>query len=284
MFKKFVNLFFTLSLALLSGSCAKKGVDLKFAHTPGDKIQYHLTSEVRTRMSTGETVNNYVLNIDLTVISDVLRLTDKGDAEVQFTYDKIRYLNSQAPEKTDLIIRQLKDTRITVTLSPNGEITDVKGYENMPRMYVDDFNIFTLLLKALPVFPRASIDVGRQWERSQEYPVENGLLKGRMLVYKRFSLLDTLFADNQRQAKIGSEISMKFDLPSNKGFSLAQDGNERLGFDGTGTILFDRDNGQVRTAKAAIFGKMIVQILHPITQEQIRSKIEVAQSISVQRL
>jgi hypothetical protein len=273
-----------LPALFLLTSCAKKGVDLKFNYQAGQTSRYHLTSEVKTRTTTNSNSNNYAISIDLEVNYTVMKILDKGDAELQFTYDKIRYLNTQNPSQTDSIIRQLRDLKITLTLSPCGEISDVKGYENIPKVYIDDVNIFSILMKALPVFPRTPIEVGRKWEREQEFPIENGLIKGNMLVYKRFSLLDTASVDGATIVRIGTEINMKFDVPRTESFSLEQDGNERLGLFGTGTIRFDATRGEAVEAKAAIFGKMLVAIKHPVSGNRITTRIEVVQNISVSRI
>lgn len=276
--------FFPIVLLLCCSMCARKGVDLRFSYQPGQTAQYHLVSEVKTKTTTNAQSSSYSLNIEMVVTSRVERLTEKGDAELLFTYDKIRYLNSQSPDKSDEVMNQLKNTRIVITMSPAGEITDVKGYESLPRLNIEDFNIFTILLKALPVFPRVPIEIGKKWEREQEYPIENGLVKGNMLVYKRFSLLDTVSQDNRRLAKIASEISMKFDVPQNENFSMKQDGNERMGLDGTGTIQFDLGLGEIRKANAAIFGKMVIAIKHPVTKDVFNTRVEMAQSININRL
>jgi hypothetical protein len=274
-------------LLLLFGllvSCARNGVELKFNHQTGQVAQYHLVSEVRTRTTTGSTTSNYTINIDMVVNYTVTRILEKGDAEILFTYDKIRYLNTQNPAQTEEVIRQLRDLKVYLTLSPYGEITGLKGYENIPRIYVEDFNIFNLLMKALPVFPRTPIAVGKRWERQQEFPIENGLIKGNMLVYKRFSLLDTSTVDNARIARIGTEINMKFDVPNTEAFSLQQDGNERLGLFGTGTIRFNLTQGEAQSANAAIFGKMVVSIKHPVSGNRINTRIEIAQSIAINKI
>jgi hypothetical protein len=270
-------------------SCSKKGVDLKFNYAPGQATQYRMTSEVKTRASstgiasTG-TTNYYTLSIDLVANAKVLKVLDNGDAVLEFTYDKVRYLNTGNPANADEVIRQIKALKINLTLSPYGEITDIKGYENIPKVYIEDLNIFNILMKALPIFPRVPINLGMQWEREQTFPIENGLIKGNMLVYKRFSLLDTASKEGSTLARIGSEISMKFDVPKSESFTLSQDGNERMGLFGTGTIQFDATGGEVLRANAAVFGKLIVGIKHPISGNPVSTRLEIAQNISVSKL
>lgn len=265
-------------------SCAKKGIELRFNHQPGQTAQYQLSSEVKTRTSTGTASKSFTIGMNMVVNYRVVRIIDKGDAEILFTYDKIRYLNTENPAQSDSIIKQLTDLKIYITLSPYGEITSVKGYENIPKVYIEDFNIFTLLMKALPIFPRAPIQIGKQWEREQEFPIENGLIKGNMLVFKRFSLLDTSSVDGALLAKIRTELNMKFDVPKTDNFYLEQDGNERLGLFGTGTISFDATQGAAVSASAAMFGKIIVNLKHPINQTNIKTRIEIAQNISMKKL
>jgi hypothetical protein len=278
------SLLLSCAALLLFSSCARKGIDLKFNYDIGRTARYHLTSEIKTRTTTGEVSSNYAISIDMEVNYAVMKILEKGDAEVLFTYDKVRYLNTQNPSQADSIIQQLRDLKITLTLAPDGEISAVKGYENIPKVYIEDVNIFSLLMKALPVFPREPVELGRKWERQQEFPIENGLIKGNMLVYKRFSLLDTVSRKGSKIAKIGTELSMKFDVPHSESFSLEQDGNDRLGLFGTGTIQFDATRGEAVQANAAIFGKLIVAIKHPVSGNRMASRIEIAQNISVSRL
>ncbi|MFH0922352.1 MAG: hypothetical protein V1913_18560 [Fibrobacterota bacterium] len=281
------HLCFCLTLPLfllLTASCGQKGVALAFKYPAGFASQYHLLSDIRTRTTTGAASTNHRVSIDMVVNYRVQKVLQNNDAEVLFTYDKIRYLNTQNPEETEHVIEKLRTLQILMTLSPSGEITAAKGYEGLPKMYVNDFNIFTLLFKALPVFPRTPIALGKNWDRQQEYPIENGLVKGNMMVFKRFAVQDTLSGDAARLAKISMEISMKFDVPQSEAFSLRQDGTERLGMFGKGSIRFDRGEGQVREATALVFGKFIIALKHPVTGQDINSKIEIAQNLSVTRL
>jgi hypothetical protein len=211
------------------------------------------------------------------------KILENGDAEMVFTYEKITYLNTQNPENSDKVIDQLKKLKIRLTISPYGEIIDAQGYEDIPNIYAEDFNIFTFLLKAHPIFPRAKIPIGRPWDRQQEYPIENGLVKGNMLVYKRFSVEDTSCQEGGCIAKIGSEITMKFDVPDQDDFTIEQDGEERMGLFGKGTINFDYKKGEAISTNAAIFGKMLVTIKHPVTGKRISTKVEVVQNIIINK-
>jgi hypothetical protein len=268
----------------VGASCTKKGIDLKFKYPAGFSSQYHLISDIRTHTRTGESASSFHVNIDMIINYTVQKVMDNGDAEVLFTYDKIRYLNTQNPEEAEHVIEKLRTLQIFMTISPSGEVSAAKGYENLPKTYVNDFDIFALLFKALPVFPRTPIVMGKTWERHQEYPIENGLIKGNMMVYKRFAVEDTLRKNNAASAKIGMDISMKFDVPNSQAFSLQKDNNERLGMFGKGSIRFDRDTGQVREATAVIFGKFVIGLTHPVTGQPIKSKIEIAQNLSVTQL
>ena len=278
------TLYSIIAITLLAVSCGRNGIDLKFKYPQGFSSQYHLVSDVRTRTTTAGTSTNHRVSLDMLVNYKVQRVRDNGDADVLFTYDKIRYLNTQNPEETEHVIEKLRTLQITMTLAPSGEVTAAKGYEGLPTLYVNDFNLFTVLFKALPVFPRTPITLGKNWDRQQEYPIENGLVKGNMMVFKRFSVQDTLNENDSRLAKINMEISMKFDVPSSEAFSLQQDGAERLGMFGKGAIRFDRNEGQVREATALVFGKFIVALKHPVTGRNIKSKIEIAQNLIVTRL
>lgn len=219
-------------------SCGKKGIELKFGYLAGHKTKYHIVSEINTRTSTGEVTTAHTIKLDVIFSYLIEKILENGDAEISFSYDKIGYLNTQNPEKADEIVSALKNSKVKITVSPYGDIGSAEGYEGIPQMYMEDFNILTLLFKAHPIFPRQPVEIGRKWDRQQEYPIENGLVKGNMLVYKRFSVLDTLSRDGFPIARVASEINMKFDIPPNDRFTIRQDGNERLGLFGKGENRF----------------------------------------------
>jgi hypothetical protein len=273
-----------LVLASLFSTCADHGIQLKFLYKPGQTDRYQFLSEVNTRTATGTSAAAHAVSVDMIMESRVEKVLENGDAELSFGYERISYLNTRNPEMSDSITKQLKNIRITLTVSPYGEIVDVKGYESLPSFYVEDFNIFTVLIKAHPIFPHTGIPIGRKWDRQQEYPIENGLIEGNMLVYKRFVIQDTSRKEGRPVARINSEISMKFDILDNKDFSLSQDGKERLGLFGTGVIHFDTETGRVATASAAVFGKMIVSVRHPVTGGLVKTNLEIAQNLKLKHL
>ncbi len=262
--------------------CSGRGKELKFSFAVPDTVRYKVLSQASSRTTTASSTTAHSTRIEMTVSYFVKEQLANGDKRLQFSYDDISYENSQADKhNTDSIIKELKSTPITVTMSPYGDIADATGYEQIPRFMAEDFNIFTLLLKALPVFPRSPVQPGAKWEREQEYPIENGLIKGRMLVYKRFTLIDSSVNENPFLSLVSTDISMRFDVPDNENFSIQRDGQEELGLNGRGEIRFDSDRGMVTDARAAVFGKMIIGLKHPITKESILTKVEIAQSIQV---
>ncbi|OGJ90980.1 MAG: hypothetical protein A2268_10080 [Candidatus Raymondbacteria bacterium RifOxyA12_full_50_37] len=266
-----------LGMAVLVPACAKKGVALRFNYIKGKEFKYHLVSKVTTRMATDNTVNKYLIEIDMVVRAVIQSIKKNGDAEMAFTYEKISYINSQEPEKSVETIKKLKNAQLFITLTPYGEIVDFKGLEDLPHMEIEDFNLFKILMKAHPIFPYSAIPIGKKWDRQQEFPIENALIKGNMLAYKRFVIMDTIGP----VAKINSEITMKFDLPEQKNFSLQADEGERLGFFGNGNINFDINRGEMIDAKAYVFGKMILTLKHPVTGDPLVTRIETTQNIDL---
>lgn len=277
-----INSIFLIPLVLLL-SCGKKAIELKFAYLTGHKTTYRIVSELNTRTSTNEVTSAHTIKLDALFSYTVDKILDNGDAEISFSYDSINYINTDNPEKADKIVKSLKNTTLKLTISPYGDLDSASGYEGIPQADLEDFNLITLLFKAHPIFPRQPVEIGRKWDRQQEYPIENGLAKGNMLVYKRFSIMDTISRDGFSVARINSEISMKFDIPPNDCFSICQDGKERLGLFGKGVINFDMDKKEVAHTSAAIFGKMIVMLKHPVTGEPMKTRIELAQNITISR-
>lgn len=275
-----------LAVALVVGavSCSKQGVELKFSYPKGKAFRYRLASKINTRMATDNALSKYLIEIDMIVNAAVQRVLENGDAELLFTYEQINYLNSQNPQKTFETIKQLKDAKLYITISPYGEITACKGLEGLPKVDIEDFNLFKLLMKAHPIFPYTPIQIGKKWDRQQEFPVENGLLKGNMLVYKRFTVTDTTHTTEGNIAKISSEITMKFDLPQQDNFSIEADQDQRLGFFGNGVINFDRDHGELINARAFVVGKMVLRLKHPVTGQSIATRMETAQNIEITNL
>ncbi|MBL8027325.1 MAG: hypothetical protein JNL74_12975 [Fibrobacteres bacterium] len=274
-----------LILPLMLAFCTGSGVELKFKFDPSQKVRYRILSQASSRTTTDNTTSSHNTRIEMVLSYSVIEQLANGDAKLEFRYEEINYSNSQsAAQNTDSLIKELQKMRINVTMSPSGEIADAEGYEQLPRFMAEDFNIFTLLLKALPVFPRAPIKRGGKWEREQEYPIENGLINGKMLVYKRFTLKDSIPADSKNEELIGTDISMRFDVPETEDFSIKQDGSEELGLNGRGEIKFNTQEGLVTDAKAAIFGRMIISMKHPVTQQPLLTKIDIAQSIQVTKL
>lgn len=280
---RLIHSIFLIPLVLLL-SCGKKTIELKFSYLAGHKTTYRVVSELNTRTSTNEVTSAHTVKLDALFSYTIDKILDNGDAEISFSYDSINYLNTDSPEKADKIVNSLKNTALKLTISPYGDIDTASGYEGIPQMDMEDFNLITLLFKAHPIFPRQPVEIGRKWDRQQEYPIENGLTSGNMLVYKRFSIMDTLSKDGFPAARIKSEISMKFDVPPNDCFTILQDGQERLGLFGNGVIHFDMDKKEVASTSAAIFGKMIVMLKHPVTGEPMKTRIELAQNITMSRL
>jgi hypothetical protein len=97
-------------------------------------------------------------------------------------------------------------------------------------------------------------------------------------------LRDTVLAEAPEEAVISTDISMRFDVPNSSDFSIQQDGSEQHGLNGRGEIRFDTQEGIVSDARAAIFGKMVISLKHPVTQQPLITKIEIAQSIQVTTL
>jgi hypothetical protein len=280
-----ITRYLYLILPLILTFCSDGGLDLKFKFSPSKEVRYRILSQASSRTTTANTTSAHTTRIEMVLAYNVVEELANGDAKLEFRYEDVKYSNSQeGTTNTDSLIKELQQIRINVTMSPFGDITEAKGYEHLPRFMAEDFNIFTLLLKALPVFPRSPMGHGGQWEREQEYPIENGLINGRMLVYKRFTLKDTILSDSPEEALIGTDISMRFDVPETDEFSIQQDGSEQLGLNGRGEIRFNTEQGLVTDARAAIFGKMIISLKHPITQQPMLTKIEIAQSIQVASL
>lgn len=279
---KMVKTALVLAVLLFFG-CGKKGVELKFRYAEGQKVKYRLLSEINTRTSTNDVSNTHTIKLDILASYTINKILKNGDAELVFSYEKIGYLNTQNPEKAEEIVALLKDQNLRLTVSPYGDLVSASGFKGIPQLYADDFDILTLLFKAHPIFPRQPVEIGRKWDRQQEYPVENGLVKGNMMVYKRFSILDTLSRDGYPAAKIASEITMKFSIPDNDRFTIKQDGADRLGLFGKGVIHFDLAKGVVAYTNAAIFGKMVVVLKHPVTGDPIQTRIEIAQNITMSR-
>ncbi|OGS36511.1 MAG: hypothetical protein A2293_14315 [Elusimicrobia bacterium RIFOXYB2_FULL_49_7] len=276
--------FLSLCFCLVAVSCQKKGVQLEFQYHPGKKIRYHVVSEINTRTSTNDVINRHNVKLDAVALYTIDSVLANGDAKLVLSYDKISYLNTQNTDKTEEILAYLKTHPLQMTLSPFGEIVSASGFENIPERYLADFNILTLLFKAHPIFPRQPVEIGRKWDRQQEYPIENGLIKGNMLVYKRFFIQDTGSKNGFPSARIVSEINMKFSLPDDARFELQQEGKERLGLFGTGSIIFDREQREVESTHASLFGKMIVSMTHPISGTPIKTRIEMAQNIAITRI
>lgn len=272
--------FLLYILLFLIISCSQKGIELKYKFTPGTKKQYKLISNILTTAKTENSIKTYTSKAEIIINWLVKDTTNNGNGKIKITYDKIRYVNTNCPEKCEAIIKRLKDTQIDLVLSNTGHIISIKGLENFPDQNITDFNVVKIMVKSHPIFPRSPIKIGKSWDRQQKFPIKNGIIEGSNLVYKRFSVNDT----SNNNAAIDSEISIRFNIPNNDKFSIKNQKNTKQGLYGKGKIIFNTKNGTLENVKAGIFGGFNIHLKNPVTNSVSQTKFDISQNIKIKAL
>ncbi len=280
--KTFIVLIILASLLL---SCSEKGkIILAYKFKPGSEKVYKVTSHINSSIKTGEEENSYTSQVSFNITRRLEKMVGVGEAVFEFTYDNIQYRNSADPLAESRFVKMLDGRSLQLTTNKYGEISDVSGMEILEDQAFSDFNFIKILLKAHPVFPKEYVNIGETWERTQDFPVENGLTKGTMIVYKRFNVADSADIESGI-CKIDSKIRMKLtlDRKGNEDLDVNQSGDGQ-GFTGSGSVIFDTKDGDVVRSNAAIIGKFELNLKHPVSGETLKSNMSIVQNIQLEAI
>lgn len=281
--KKTTIIFIILFTLMFSCSKTDK-VKLSYKFKLGLEKTYKITSHISSTIKTGEFENTNTSEVSFNIVRKLEKLDGHDKAVFVFSYKDVKYKNSSDSKSEGQFSKILEGKSLTLVANKFGEITDVKGMEMLSDQTFSDFNFMKILLKANPIFPKEPVAIGEVWERTMDFPVENGLSKGTMIVYKRFVIPDSIDSKTGF-CKIDTKIRMKLSLDkkTTDDFDIQQS-KQGQGFTGSGSVLFDVEDGDVVKSNAAIIGKFAVEMNHPITNKKIFSKIKIVQNIQLEVL
>lgn len=183
-------------LAAPGSAIADEGVPLAFSFTPGEVMQYDITLSGAggLRAPDGE-LAPVGLQGNLRLVCTVVSVLQDGSGQVQlltpeaslratvgpqeasFSYQggSIRWSadgKQQAPPDADVSRIPLLGTPVTVTLAPNGRVTDVvvPGMENLPELQQVAPELQRPQFEGLgeALFPDAPVQVGESWRRATQ--------------------------------------------------------------------------------------------------------------------
>lgn len=256
--KRCMRILIGLSMIMLV-VCAGKKVSLQLRLPEG----MSRTSRVTTEQHIVQTLQGQTMDIQQNIIMeyvyDVLNVTEAGDATIKLTYSKIgfsqdgpmgkiEYRSWEEGEEIPLMAQgfaSLVDQSVTMTLTPEGRVTDVTGFDALLENIMKDFDIPVdeetraqfednlrtqfgdvtfkeTMEKMFAVYPDKPVGVGDIW--SAEYMFTAGL----PMVVNNTWQVKSIVAD-----RVVIEVNSK--IRPNKEGTLPQFGGVNLTYDIQGT-------------------------------------------------
>ena len=186
------NIFFVL-LFLFFAPVVSAQVTLKF--NPEEKAKYSYKFDVKQNLSQQMLGQDMAITMNMSFTWDmtVLRKTTT-DSEVEFTYRNILFLmdspifsfdynseiESENPNEMDKMLKNAFDAiigkSITATITNNGEVTSVKGTEELMSSAVgakdlgvnfDENSMKSIFEQSMKMYPNKPVNIGESWVTQQ---------------------------------------------------------------------------------------------------------------------
>lgn len=269
----------------------KAGDRLQWKLSTGDSLQYAVQNEMATTATVGGFDSNTRLIQTMHVAWDVETLTANRDFVLSQVIERIRVEMAPGGQKSFVfdsgkqeipddpiarslgnVFRKLVDRRFTITMAPTGVIQDVV----IPRDLLETLQTATvgtptgldeqalkqMLSQTSVILPATEVDRGDQWQsqRNVELPFAS-LRMNAVMTYRGMNDDGLAVIDYTPQL----ELEPKKDSPVQLTLRNSQ---------GSGEVLFDRDNGRVARMKLTLNMEMLTatqgqQVVQKIDQQTI---------------
>ncbi len=263
---------FLVCAATLTATAAFAGETIRYKFTPGQKLDYKMVQETEQVASLpGQTITTIInqdtnmqwlieeVNEDGTAIIkqsiDGMRLAMKGPIG-SFSYDSNSDEEVSGPVASMIkpILDSLKGAQFTVTMSSRGEIENIEvpdgviqamkkvpNAQMMGEMFSKE-GFQKMMSTGSLTFPEGELTVGDEWSASFE--MKNPALGGKQAIVTKYRYAGQETVEGSSYDKFDVSIMLDFGEGNVAGGKLKITEQES-----TGTILFDRSAGRMKSAE-----------------------------------
>ncbi|MFP4520854.1 MAG: hypothetical protein ACLFQK_01785 [Fibrobacterota bacterium] len=277
-------LVFSLLIPLFV-SCGSEKHEFKYVFEPGESLVYSVSSRLRKTLlkENGEADTEETESVTGKIVISPESSYEKG-CWLSVGYDSLYAENSDIPG-VRLIPENYGEKGPALLLNPRGDILDIRDENDLPSDNSAEADIVRMFIKAFPLLPHVSAGKGYSWDRVQEYPVENGLMKGKTKVYKKYKIESLYTEDGRQMARISTNLMMKTYFSENEEeFSIAYSKQDPKGIYGTGSIVFDVTGGVIMKSVATLTGVVAVRFRNPVKDRIITRNIRVFQKFNAEKI
>ncbi len=275
------NLFFTILLIIGVIGCSDGNkVHLRLNYIKDTNHKYIITASMQSTVGNDSLSQSYNSNTKLIFNNFYNKVYNNGECECKVTVDSIDYKsNSMDSTEIENSIKVLKQTVMTVKMSPYGDFLEIDKSAQLIKSNIADLNLTQILIKVYPILPHSGMRIGETWDRQQQFDVSNMLSKGTLYLQKHFKLLSVKNIDSRLCAQIHVDMTLNIGIKKDSKFKIIQNRN-KLG-KGEGTIYFDIENGCYYKASSNIEMSFNTSMINPVNNKRLSHPVNIKQNFDI---
>ncbi len=163
-----LRLSLVLIAALLAVSCEFKSYRAVYSFDPAVTYTLRYSSSLKASTEAPGAKGKYAADADAVFSAKGVLDTSKGQFNLSFTMDSLRYQSSErAPEEDAYMVGRLRKYRARMALSRTGQALSLEEEPGLPPVEFSTLNFGRLLIYGFPSFPDADLKKGARWELRQ---------------------------------------------------------------------------------------------------------------------